>query len=105
MIRLQSAQPDDETANIKDPDPLMNNELLDGRDPFLTMAREKHLEFSSLRRAKFSTATLLYELHLQAKDNFIYTCNSCRASVETRYHCLVCEVGLTILFLILLKLH
>lgn len=93
VIRLQSKQPDAELNDIKDPDPLMNIELLDGRDPFLTMAREKHLEFSSLRRAKFSTSVLLYELHLQAKDSFIYMCNSCRANVETRYHCSVCEVG------------
>ena len=66
-------------------------ELMDGRDAFLTTAREKHLEFSSLRRGKFSTQTLLYELHTANTDKFVYTCNSCSKSVETRYHCTVCE--------------
>ena len=66
-------------------------ELMDGRDAFLTTAREKHLEFSSLRRCKFSTQTLLYELHTQNQDKFVYTCNSCSKSVETRYHCTVCD--------------
>lgn len=64
---------------------------MDGRDSFLTMAREKHYEFSSLRRAKFSTMAMLYELHNQGQDKFVYTCNSCRANVETRYHCMTCD--------------
>ena len=74
-----------------DPDSAMPCELMDGRDAFLTTAREKHLEFSSLRRCKFSTQTLLYELHTQNQDKFVYTCNSCSKSVETRYHCQKCE--------------
>ena len=60
-------------------------ELMDGRDAFLTMARERHYEFSSLRRCKYSTMSLLYELHTQGNDKFVYTCNSCNKSVETRY--------------------
>ena len=39
---------------------------MDGRDAFLTMARDRHYEFSSLRRCKYSTLALLYELHTQA---------------------------------------
>jgi E1A/CREB-binding protein len=76
---------------FQDPDPLMACDLMDGRDAFLTMARERHLEFSSLRRCKFSTMTLLYELHTQNQEKFVYTCNTCVKSVETRYHCTVCE--------------
>ena len=41
-------------------------DLMDGRDAFLTMARDKHLEFSSLRRCKYSSLAMLYELHTQA---------------------------------------
>jgi E1A/CREB-binding protein len=78
---------------IHDPDPFIHCELMDGRDAFLTMARDKHMEFSSLRRAKFSSACMLYELHNQGQEKFEYTCNSCRASVETRYHCTVCDVS------------
>lgn len=64
---------------------------MDGRDAFLTMARERHYEFSSLRRAKFSSMSMLYELHNQGQDKFVYTCNNCKSHVETRYHCTVCD--------------
>lgn len=76
---------------IQDPDPFINCDLMDGRDAFLTMAREKHYEFSSLRRAKYSTMSMLYELHNQGQDKFVYTCNNCKGHVETRYHCTVCD--------------
>uniref|UniRef100_H3AHW2 histone acetyltransferase n=1 Tax=Latimeria chalumnae TaxID=7897 RepID=H3AHW2_LATCH len=52
---------------------------------------DKHLEFSSLRRAKWSTMCMLVELHTQSQDRFVYTCNECKHHVETRYHCTVCE--------------
>jgi len=45
---------------------------MDGRDAFLTLARDKHFEFSSLRRAQFSTLSMLYELHNQGQDKFVY---------------------------------
>ena len=66
---------------------------MDGRDAFLTLARDKHFEFSSLRRAQFSTLCMLYELHNQGQDKFVYTCNNCKSAVETRYHCTVCDVS------------
>lgn len=65
---------------------------MDGRDAFLTLARDKHYEFSSLRRAQFSTLCMLYELHNQGQDKFVYTCNNCKNHVETRYHCTICDV-------------
>ncbi len=76
-----------------DPDNLIMCDLMDGRDAFLTMARERHWEFSSLRRAKYSTMTMLYELHTQGGDRFVYNCNNCRLAVETRYHCKECDVS------------
>ncbi len=94
MIRLHQAQLAAGLGQIQDPDPFIQCDLMDGRDAFLTIAREKHYEFSSLRRAKFSTMALLYELHNQGKDNFVYTCNTCKAHVETRYHCRVCDVSI-----------
>ncbi|XP_071570940.1 CREB-binding protein-like [Temnothorax nylanderi] len=63
VIRLHSAERAASLAPIEDPDPVIKCDLMDGRDPFLTMARERDCEFSSLRRAKFSTLSLLYELH------------------------------------------
>jgi len=90
-IRLHSAQSAASLSPISDPDPTMPCELMDGRDAFLTMARERHYEFSSLRRCKYSTMALLFELHTQGQDKFVYTCNSCSKSVETRYHCTQCD--------------
>jgi len=81
---------------IQDPDPFINCDLMDGRDAFLTMARERHYEFSSLRRAKFSSMSMLYELHNQGQDRFVYTCNNCKGHVETRYHCTVCDVSISV---------
>ncbi|KAL3209837.1 hypothetical protein MRX96_037648 [Rhipicephalus microplus] len=91
VIRLHSAQAAVSLPQIHDPDLLMQCDLMDGRDAFLTLAREKHYEFSSLRRAKYSTMAMLYELHNQGQDRFVYTCNSCKSHVETRYHCTVCD--------------
>lgn len=76
---------------ISDPDPLLSCDLMDGRDAFLTLARDKHWEFSSLRRSKWSTLCMLVELHTQGQDRFVYTCNECKHHVETRWHCTVCE--------------
>ncbi|CAF5090925.1 unnamed protein product [Rotaria sp. Silwood1] len=58
---------------------------------FLNFAREKHCEFSSLRRAKYSTMVSLIELHSSTADKISYTCNSCRQLWDIRYHCTVCE--------------
>ncbi|XP_074038438.1 CREB binding protein nejire isoform X4 [Leptinotarsa decemlineata] len=91
VIRLHSVQSAASLKPIQDPDPFINCDLMDGRDAFLTLAREKHYEFSSLRRAKYSTMSMLYELHNQGQDKFVYTCNNCKAHVETRYHCTFCE--------------
>ncbi|XP_078519251.1 CREB-binding protein [Lissotriton helveticus] len=76
---------------IVDPDPLLSCDLMDGRDAFLTLARDKHWEFSTLRRSKWSTMCMLVELHTQGQERFVYTCNECKHHVETRWHCTVCE--------------
>ena len=76
-----------------DPDPLINCDLMDGRDAFLTLCRGKHWEFSSLRRAKFSSMAMLYEIHNQISDGLLYTCNNCHMNVETWYHCRECDVS------------
>lgn len=93
VIRLIAAPMANSLPPIVDPDPLMACDLMDGRDAFLTIARDKHLEFSSLRRSKWSSTCMLVELHNQSQDRFVYTCNLCKHHVETRFHCTVCEVS------------
>ncbi|KAJ8246212.1 hypothetical protein GJAV_G00265080 [Gymnothorax javanicus] len=91
VIHLLSGPMVNTLPPIMDPDPLLACDLMDGRDAFLTLARDKHWEFSSLRRCKWSTMCMLVELHNQGQDRFVYTCNECKHHVETRWHCTVCE--------------
>uniref|UniRef100_A0A8C9V2E3 histone acetyltransferase n=1 Tax=Scleropages formosus TaxID=113540 RepID=A0A8C9V2E3_SCLFO len=91
VIHLYSGPVINTLPPIVDPDPLLTCDLMDGRDAFLTLARDKHWEFSSLRRCKWSTMCMLVELHHQGQDRFVYTCNECKHHVETRWHCTVCE--------------
>ncbi|VDM34683.1 unnamed protein product [Hydatigera taeniaeformis] len=91
VIRLHKHGATASLPPIVDPDALISSELMDSRDSFLQMAREKHLEFSSLRRAKYSTLVMLYELHNEGRQSFLYTCNVCKDQIETRWHCNECD--------------
>uniref|UniRef100_I3KUK1 histone acetyltransferase n=1 Tax=Oreochromis niloticus TaxID=8128 RepID=I3KUK1_ORENI len=61
VIRLIAGPMANALPPIADPDPLMACDLMDGRDAFLTLARDKHLEFSSLR----------------SQDRFLHFCFYC----------------------------
>ncbi|VDK39058.1 unnamed protein product [Taenia asiatica] len=89
-INLQSRSQIASLQPIKDPDPLFASELMECRDTFLSRARERHLEFSSLRRARFSTLSFLYDIHTENKDAFIYSCNSCQKEIEAPRQCKQC---------------
>ncbi|CAF1106206.1 unnamed protein product [Rotaria sordida] len=89
VVRLRN--PMSNPATLSDTDPLIQCDLMESRDAFLNFAREKHCEFSSLRRAKYSTMVSLIELHSSTADKISYTCNSCRQLCDIRYHCTVCE--------------
>jgi E1A/CREB-binding protein len=90
VIRLLEMKQVIQMGPIVDRDPVISCDLMNGRDEFLNFARDKHHEFSSLRRAKYSSMALLWELHTQNNEKFTYTCDKCRQSVESRYHCTVC---------------
>lgn len=91
VIRLHRHNSAASLPPTSDPDQPIHSELMDSRDAFLQMARERHLEFSSLRRAKYSTMVLLYEIHMELRQSFMYNCNVCGAQIETRWHCNDCE--------------
>jgi len=57
VVQLQADV--DRKETIKDPDGEMTCELMDGRDTFLSLCRENHHEFSTLRRSKYSSMILL----------------------------------------------
>lgn len=76
---------------IQDPDPLSKCDFLDDRDTFASFLREHFYQFSSKRHAQYSTLCILYDLH--NKDVVVYTCDNCKKSIETRYHCTECDVS------------
>ena len=91
VIRLLDVKQVAQMGQIVDKDPTITCDLMNGRDEFLNFAKDKRHEFSTLRRAKYSSMALLYELHNQGNEKFVYTCNTCRSQMESRYHCTVCE--------------
>ena len=73
-----------------DPDKDITCELMDGRDQFLTLCRDNNYEFSSDRRARFSSMMMLYHLHNAESSDVAYSCNRCATSLSAmdfRYHC------------------
>lgn len=70
VIRFYPAG-EETTRKIEDSDPKKFCDLMDGQANFLTLSREEHWEFSSLRRARFSTMAMLVELHNQESDCFV----------------------------------
>ncbi|CAF1028024.1 unnamed protein product [Didymodactylos carnosus] len=69
----------------KNSDVLIHCKLMDTRDTFLNFAREKQWEFSSLRRAKFSTMVLLHELHSSTSVKYTYICAHCSQQCDDQY--------------------
>lgn len=68
IVLLCEPKPDQlpSSGGTTDQDLLIECDLMDGQDAFLTTARERNWEFSSLRNAKYSTMALLYETHCQS---------------------------------------
>ncbi|CAF3820886.1 unnamed protein product, partial [Rotaria sp. Silwood1] len=73
---------------VNDINALIQCDLMNTGNVFLHFAPDKNYEVFSLRRAKFSTMTLLYELHTSTTDKFTYNCNICQQQCDIRYHCI-----------------
>ncbi|CAF1375060.1 unnamed protein product [Rotaria sordida] len=78
-------------VTVNDINDLIECDLMDTTNAFLSFTSNKNYEFSSLRRAKFSTMAVLYELYTSTTDKCTYSCNKCRQQCDIRYHCTVCE--------------
>ena len=79
-----------------DPDPRFGGELADGRVALLMFCRERRLEFSTLRRATFTSMVICHELHVEQSSSvarLIRCCRRCQAKTMTAYVCASCEVG------------
>jgi E1A/CREB-binding protein len=79
------------SATVIDPDPLIQCDLMESRDAFLSFAHDNHCEFSTLRRARYSTMFLLMELQSSRADKISYICNVCGQQCDLRYHCNECK--------------
>lgn len=75
---------------IIDKDKLNPNELMNNRNSFLIFAQTYHLEFSSLRRAKFSTQAALIEY--DRCNSLGVVCGNCSVSVGNSNGLLACQI-------------
>ncbi|KAK0412000.1 hypothetical protein QR680_005972 [Steinernema hermaphroditum] len=79
----------DDLKEISDPDPVVSSELMDHRGALVSKSQEEHWEFSSMRRAKYSTYCLCYALHTELSNINKLWCNKCDAPAAL--HCNECD--------------
>lgn len=88
-IQFYSPKEAESLPPIADVDAISPNSLVNNRSSFLLFAREHHYEFSTLRRAKFSTQAMLYELDRLNSVGIV--CESCGVSVGNTNGLLFCS--------------
>lgn len=65
----------------------MSSPISDERHALLEFSQYRHLEFDTLRRAKYSTAMLLYHLKNSNAPGVVPYCSSCNSAIqEVRWH-------------------
>ncbi len=75
-----------------DPDPKHTSSLADSRHTLLEMCQFRHYQFDTLRRAKHSSAMLLYHLHRPQAHSLNPFCGQCGKAIRTvRFHCSKCS--------------
>jgi E1A/CREB-binding protein len=73
--------------NVKnDPDPLSSCHILDNRGNFLQYTCSNSLEFSSLRRAKYSTSLVLSNIN----SGLSFICKMCNQASDNAFQCIDC---------------
>ena len=66
---------------------LRSNPLVDMRHTFLELSQMRHLQFSTLRLAKYSSTILLYYLHRPDANSLAPCCDNCKVCItKTRWH-------------------
>jgi hypothetical protein len=70
-----------------DPDFAASSRIADARGTLLEFSQFRHFEFDTLRRAKYSTAMLLYHLHHEDAPGMVPICTGCDQEIqEIRWH-------------------
>ncbi|XP_057858460.2 histone acetyltransferase HAC12 isoform X2 [Cryptomeria japonica] len=73
----------DVPADTKDKDGIMQCEFFDTRHAFLSLCRENHYQFDTLRRAKHSSMMVLYHLHKSRVPVFLRKCSACQLDIKS----------------------
>lgn len=75
-----------------DEDQTFESDIIDNRQVFLNYCMGNHCQFDELRRAKHSTALLLFQLHNPLAPKFLQQCGACYFEIAhgVRYHCNDC---------------
>ena len=61
--------------------------VADSRQGLLEFSQHRHLEFDTLRRAKYSSSVLLYHLHHHDAPGLVPSCTSCHTQISmVRWH-------------------
>ncbi|KAG5192452.1 hypothetical protein JKP88DRAFT_229943 [Tribonema minus] len=84
-----------DAVTCRDPDPALSRALVDSRHTFLEMCQFRHYQFDSLRRAKHSSAMVLYHLHRPEAHSLNPFCMRCNKPIRAlRHHCSQCSYEL-----------
>lgn len=75
-------------------DHALSNSLVDSRHTFLEMCQFRHYQFDTLRRAKYSSAMVLYHLLDPTSPALRVFCTTCSITIPAgslRWHCGSCS--------------
>lgn len=79
-------------ADTSDPDQTIQSPFVESRHTFLEMCQYRHMQFDSLRRAKYSSFMLLNYLHNPYEEYNQPHCSNCRQTMRfIRWHCDQCS--------------
>jgi len=82
---------EDIAPDTSDPDDIIRSPFSDSRQTFLEMSQYRHFQFDSLRRAKHSSAILIYHLLNPHARHVRPICSECGGTIrEVRWHCNQC---------------
>jgi len=74
-----------------DPDEGVGTPLLNSRHTFLETCQFHHYQFDSLRRAKHSSAMIIYHLRNRDLEDLTPSCSNCKNRIRgVRWHCSMC---------------
>lgn len=74
-------------GNPERPGDTISSRVADARHALLEFSQFRNLEFDTLRRAKYSTAMILYHLHNDDAPGLVPQCSTCHCYiVEVRWH-------------------